>query len=235
MTGVERVGERRGGVERIREQRVEVGARRIEVPARRGDFVLCLCQRQAGLQRFEPRRGAGLESILRGIPHASLDGFEFLGDGHSPDRAHRLVVSAAHVGADVGGDPRGLRFRHRERGVRDVDAALPLAGQFEGNGPGEGPMGRLPRSFETDLGVRPLSCGLDAGGVNRARRPRGEQGPVGLDGAGHRIVQRQRGRRLRGDASGARDDHGQENHGRWAPRRRSGHPPDYSGAQMNGR
>ena len=235
MTGVERVGERRGGVERIREQRVEVGARRIEVAARRDDFVLRLCQRQAGLQRFEPWRGACLESILRGIAHASLDGFEFLGDGHSPDRAHRLVVGAAHVGADIGGDPRGLRFRHRERRVRDIDAALPLAGQFERNGPGEGPMGvsRAASKLTSGFGRCPAAW-MPAASIARAVRAASS---VRLASTARPIASFSVSV---GGACAATRPALETTMARRtmvvvAPRRRSGHPRDYFGAQMNGR
>ncbi len=186
---VERIGERRRGVQGIREQRVEIGAGRIEVPARGRHLVLRLRECEARLQRFEPRRGAGLEPVLRGIPRARLDGFELLRVRHAAGRAHRLVIRAAHVGADVRGNARGVRFRDRKDRVGEVDAPLALARQVQRHRPHEGPMRRFFRVLETDVGVRPLSGGLDAGDVDRARRAGGEDGAIGLEGARHRVVQ----------------------------------------------
>jgi hypothetical protein len=150
---------------------------------------LRLRQREAGLERLQAGGCACLKAFLRGVARARRERLELLCNGDPTVRGDDAEIGPADIGAQIGGDPRGLRVGDGERRVGDIDAPLPLSGNLDRHAAGERPVWCFLVVFEPKIRVRPLARDCNTADVNRSGGTRGNCGRAGFDGPCQRLGQ----------------------------------------------
>ena len=162
-------------------------------------FVVGLRQRQLRLKRLEPRRGARLEAIARGVARPFGQDPQLARDLHAAGRGDQLEVARrAPAGRMSSACTARSAVVLASVALARSSRRATLAAELERQAQAEDFVRRIARRFERGFGIRPLAGDVDARQIHGAAEPRGDERGIVLFGAGERRLQRERrgGRRL---------------------------------------
>lgn len=185
--GIESRRQRRRGVEREAEKRVEPGALGRDDAGCSGHLGLRGVEREIDLQDIEAWRVTLLVAGLcraKGTPRE----IALIAQHLEPGLGHeRLEVAPPDVVAHLPDNGRQFRVAHGQGRFAHRDTLSAFATEFEWHGDGVGLLGRLLLDLDGHFGVQPLAGDADASESNGPAEPFGTDGRIGgertVDGA----------------------------------------------------